>query len=259
MVDTDAIARALTAPGGAAMPPSRAAFGADVDRRDRRAGPRPHARHGVCRPHRPSARLEAILHPLIGDRSAAPGRRRRAAPVIVFDVPLLVESGHWRARVDRVLVVDCRRSDADRAGDARSGWAASAVRAVIAAQATRAAARWRADAVICNDGDHTRPARRARSTRSGSAGTRPLPDERMRQPQPAVEQSRARHGPLRLRRIAILILYEYPFNESIRTMLRLEHLFDRLGQLIAARRAGRPPLRAGHASSRSWTWRRAPT
>lgn len=29
-----------------------------------------------------------------------------------------------------------------------------------------------------------------------------------------------------------MILYEYPFNESIRTMLRLEHLFDRLGQLI---------------------------
>ncbi len=30
-----------------------------------------------------------------------------------------------------------------------------------------------------------------------------------------------------------MIRYEYPFNESIRTMLRLEHLFDRLGQLIA--------------------------
>ena len=30
-----------------------------------------------------------------------------------------------------------------------------------------------------------------------------------------------------------MILYEYPFNESIRTMLRLEHLFDRLGQLMA--------------------------
>ncbi len=28
-----------------------------------------------------------------------------------------------------------------------------------------------------------------------------------------------------------MVLYEYPFNESIRTMLRLEHLFDRLGQL----------------------------
>lgn len=29
-----------------------------------------------------------------------------------------------------------------------------------------------------------------------------------------------------------MVLYEYPFNESIRTMLRLEHLFDRLGQLV---------------------------
>ncbi len=33
--------------------------------------------------------------------------------------------------------------------------------------------------------------------------------------------------------MAVLVLYEYPFNESIRTMLRLEHLFDRLGQLMA--------------------------
>jgi cell division protein ZapD len=29
-----------------------------------------------------------------------------------------------------------------------------------------------------------------------------------------------------------VVLYEYPFNESIRTMLRLEHLFDRLGRLM---------------------------
>jgi cell division protein ZapD len=29
-----------------------------------------------------------------------------------------------------------------------------------------------------------------------------------------------------------LVLYEYPFNESVRTLLRLEHLFDRLGQLL---------------------------
>ena len=39
-----------------------------------------------------------------------------------------------------------------------------------------------------------------------------------------------RAGGYRIR--SALILYEYPFNESIRTMLRLEHLFDRLGQLI---------------------------
>ena len=30
-----------------------------------------------------------------------------------------------------------------------------------------------------------------------------------------------------------MVLYEYPFNESIRTMLRLEHLFDRLGELVS--------------------------
>ena len=29
-----------------------------------------------------------------------------------------------------------------------------------------------------------------------------------------------------------MALYEYPFNESIRTMLRLEQLFDRLGELV---------------------------
>ncbi|MDO9285219.1 MAG: cell division protein ZapD [Aquabacterium sp.] len=29
-----------------------------------------------------------------------------------------------------------------------------------------------------------------------------------------------------------MVLYEYPFNESVRTLLRLEHLFDRLGQLL---------------------------
>ena len=31
---------------------------------------------------------------------------------------------------------------------------------------------------------------------------------------------------------ATRILYEYPFNEGIRTMLRLEHLFERLGRLM---------------------------
>jgi cell division protein ZapD len=30
-----------------------------------------------------------------------------------------------------------------------------------------------------------------------------------------------------------LVLYEYPFNESIRTMLRLEHLFERMDRLVA--------------------------
>ena len=49
----------------------------------------------------------------------------------------------------------------------------------------------------------------------------------------AVEQLRGCEVRLASHGIRTVILYEYPFNESIRTMLRLEHLFDRLGQLIA--------------------------
>ena len=41
-----------------------------------------------------------------------------------------------------------------------------------------------------------------------------------------------RRSPLPFEPVIPLIVYEYPLNESIRTMLRLEHLFDRLGQLI---------------------------
>ncbi len=71
--------------------------------------------------------------------------------MIVFDVPLLVESGRWRALVDKVLVVDCRESTQIERVVARSGWTVEAVQAVIDQQATRAQRRAAADAVICND------------------------------------------------------------------------------------------------------------
>lgn len=97
-------------------------------------------------------RLEAIIHPLIGreaDRQAA-----AAAPdqVVVFDVPLLAESGRWRDRVDRVLVVDCDESTQVERVMARNGWPTETVQRVIAQQATRAQRRAVADAVIVNDG-----------------------------------------------------------------------------------------------------------
>ncbi|MGA9637957.1 dephospho-CoA kinase, partial [Flavobacterium sp.] len=68
-----------------------------------------------------------------------------------FDVPLLVESGRWRARVDRVLVVDAIEGTQRRRVMARSGWSGEQVDAVIAQQATRAARRAAADAVIFNE------------------------------------------------------------------------------------------------------------
>jgi dephospho-CoA kinase len=69
----------------------------------------------------------------------------------VFDVPLLVESGRWRAIVDRVLVVDATEQTQLKRVVARSGWAPEAVQAVIAQQASRSARRAAADAVLYNE------------------------------------------------------------------------------------------------------------
>jgi dephospho-CoA kinase len=73
-------------------------------------------------------------------------------PCIVFDIPLLVESGRWRAQVDRVVVVDCSPETQVERVVARSGLKPDDVRAIIAAQATRAARLAAADVVICNEG-----------------------------------------------------------------------------------------------------------
>jgi dephospho-CoA kinase len=149
LVDTDLIARQLTLPGGAAIDRIAAAFGSElIDAAG--ALDRARMRALVFADASARQRLEAILHPMIGretERQAAAS----AAPAIVFDVPLLVESGHWRARVDKVLVVDCAEATQIDRVVARSGWTADAVRAVIAQQAPRVRRRAAADAVIHND------------------------------------------------------------------------------------------------------------
>ena len=73
-------------------------------------------------------------------------------PCIVFDIPLLVESGRWRAQVDRVLVIDCSPDTQVERVVARSGLEPKAVRAIMAAQAPRGLRLAAADIVICNDG-----------------------------------------------------------------------------------------------------------
>lgn len=150
LVDTDAIARGLCAAGGLAVEPIRQAFGAAfID--DSGALDRARMRQLVFSD--PSARrlLEAILHPMIGDET----RRREVASqsaVIVFDVPLLVESGRWRDRVQHILVVDCEEATQVERVAARPGWSVESARAVMAQQATRAARLACADSVIYNDG-----------------------------------------------------------------------------------------------------------
>ena len=150
LVDTDAIAHALTTPGGAAMPALRQRFGADIAGADG-AMDRARMRSLVLADPAAKQALEAILHPMIGQEAR---RQAEAAGdgVVVFDVPLLTESSHWRQRCERILVIDCSPATQVQRVMARSGWTADQVQRVIALQAGREARRAIADAVIHNDG-----------------------------------------------------------------------------------------------------------
>ncbi len=150
LVDTDAIARALTAAGGAALPALQREFGDAVFNADGsldRAAMRSRAFADAAVRHR----LEAVLHPLIG-AEAQRQANTASSTALVFDVPLLTESKHWRARVQRVLVIDCSTDTQLERISARAGWTREAAAQAIAAQATREARRAIADAVIFNDG-----------------------------------------------------------------------------------------------------------
>ena len=149
LIDTDAIARALTGPGGAAMPALRARFG-DAIADAQGALDRERMRALAFADPAAKRALEAVLHPVIGVEAERQAVQAAGAP-LVFDVPLLVESGHWRTKVDRVLLVDCSEDTQIERVMQRSGWSREAVQRVIASQASRSARRAAADAVIDND------------------------------------------------------------------------------------------------------------
>ncbi|MDY7577495.1 dephospho-CoA kinase [Herbaspirillum sp. RTI4] len=153
LIDTDAIAHQLTAPGGAAIPAITAEFGPDfidaagaLDRARMRAHvfSAPAARH----------RLESLLHPMIRAATAEAAARATGCYTI-FVVPLLVESGTWKQRVDSVLVVDCSEATQIARVMQRSKLSADEVRAIMEVQATREQRLACADDVIDNDADHT--------------------------------------------------------------------------------------------------------
>ncbi len=151
IVDTDQIARNLTVAGGAAMPAVLAAFGAGfadaagaLDRGKMRAL--------VFSDPDAKVRLEAILHPMIRDAVYA-ASLLGTAPYVIFDIPLLVESGTWRDRLDRVLVVDCPEPVQLVRVMARNGLAEEQVRAIMAAQVPRQVRLAAADDVVDNGGD----------------------------------------------------------------------------------------------------------
>lgn len=152
-IDADAISRATTAPGGAAIAAIAQRFGPEFIAVD---GALDRTRMRDLAYARPESRrdLERIIHPLVGEEIARQVDDALAAGArcIVFDIPLLVESGRWRAQLDRVLVVDCEPETQVARVAARSALAGDAVRAIIAAQAPRSLRLAAADLVICNQG-----------------------------------------------------------------------------------------------------------
>jgi dephospho-CoA kinase len=153
LVDADAISRQTTAAGGQAITAIAQAFGPEfitpegaLDRERMRAlaFSDPTARR----------RLERIVHPLVGletrrqaDAAIAAGQR-----CIVFDIPLLVESAHWRTSLDCVLVVDCNPETQIQRVMQRNGLRREEVEGILANQASRLRRLRAADHVICNDG-----------------------------------------------------------------------------------------------------------
>jgi len=151
LVDTDAIAHALTKTDGAAIPAIRAEFGDAVVAADG-ALDRAAMRAVVFADPPARKRLEGILHPLIRAESERQLAAAAGAPYAILVVPLLIEAGDYRKRVNRIAVVDCAEATQIARVMSRSGLARAEVERILAAQATRAERLAAADDVIDNDG-----------------------------------------------------------------------------------------------------------
>lgn len=153
VIDTDVIAHELTAPGGAAIETIRREFGDALITTDG-ALDRAAMREQVFQDASARHRLEAIVHPLI---QLLAGQRAASAQgcYLVFVVPLLVESGRWRDRVDRICVVDCDPDTQIARVQARSGLTPKTIERIMSAQASRAQRLDAADDVILNDAGTT--------------------------------------------------------------------------------------------------------
>ncbi|MBX9732410.1 MAG: dephospho-CoA kinase [Sphingomonas sp.] len=145
--DADAAVHRLQGPGGALIPIIEATFpgttGPDgVDR----------ARLGAAVFGNDAAmqRLEAIVHPAVGAERAAFLLANAAAPVVVFDIPLLFETGGDQ-HVDKIVVVSAVYDVQRDRVLARPGQSLDRFAAILARQTPDAAKRARADFVIATD------------------------------------------------------------------------------------------------------------
>lgn len=149
VIDTDAISRKLTAPGGAAINAIKNTLGSEFIDSDG-ALDRAMARQRVFSDSNFKRALEEILHPLIRanvDSQISASNEE----YVVLDIPLLVESGGYRERIKRVVVVDCDENLQIERTIKRSKLTAPEVKAIMAAQATRADRLRHADDIILNE------------------------------------------------------------------------------------------------------------
>ena len=153
LVDADAIARQVTAPGGAAVKELSRQFGDRIITADG-AMDRDRMRQLAFGDPAIKRQLEALIHPFVTQESIAQSNAAVAAgrTCIVFDIPLLVESGRWRRQLDRVLVVDCTEATQIARVLVRSGLTCEMIKKIIAAQASRSQRLAAADICICNEG-----------------------------------------------------------------------------------------------------------
>ena len=154
IIDADAISRSLTAPGGRAMVAIAQNFGNDMLSPDG-AMDRQAMRERIFRDPQAKRQLELIIHPLVSLITAeqAQAALESGHRVLVFDVPLLVESGErWRKQVDRVIVVDCDTETQTQRVMARSGLVSAEVARIMAQHASRSQRLACADAILVNQG-----------------------------------------------------------------------------------------------------------
>ncbi|AYM97527.1 dephospho-CoA kinase [Acidovorax sp. 1608163] len=151
IIDSDQIARQVTGPRGDAMDAIAQTFGREyLD--DTGALDRARMRQLAYSTPQAKSALEAIVHPLVSLHSSQQAQAAEAsgARIIVFDVPLLVESGRWAQRLDAIVVVDCPEHLQIQRVMARNGLERATVESILAAQAPRRIRRASADIVIDN-------------------------------------------------------------------------------------------------------------
>jgi dephospho-CoA kinase len=149
IIDTDAISHSLTAAGGAAMPAIETLFGSKYLTSEG-ALDRAAMRELVFSDQGARLQLESVLHPLIAQKTQVEANQANGL-YLIFVVPLLVESGRWKDRVDRILVVDCSEQLQIERVTRRNNLSAGQVQAIMATQANRAQRLAAANDVVVNE------------------------------------------------------------------------------------------------------------